>query len=78
MTSRSEDAVEQPVARIPPAAELEFEAMTRRLGIEVPPDLLGGVLHGYRALRDMTALLHGAGSAEPGDRAVEGTESSGA
>ncbi len=38
----------------------EFDAATARLGIEVPPDLAAGVLHGHRALRDMTALLRAA------------------
>jgi hypothetical protein len=38
-------------------AEVELEEAARRLSIEIPADLKGGVLHGYRALRDMTALL---------------------
>ncbi|HEU5269370.1 MAG TPA: hypothetical protein VFU36_05540 [Jatrophihabitans sp.] len=41
------------------AAELaaEFDAAARRAGIEVPADLREGVLHGYRGLRGLTALL---------------------
>jgi len=35
----------------------EFDAITRRAGIEVPADLKGGVLYGYRGLRALTALL---------------------
>lgn len=40
--------------------DAEFDAFTGRLGIEVPADLAGGVLHGHRALREMTALLRDA------------------
>jgi hypothetical protein len=39
------------------ASEAEFDAVTGRLGIEVPADLKGGVLRGYQGLRAMTALL---------------------
>jgi len=35
----------------------EFDAITRRAGIEVPADLKDGVLYGYRGLRGLTALL---------------------
>ena len=35
----------------------EFDALTRRAGIEVPADLKDGVLRGYRGLRGLTALL---------------------
>ena len=38
-------------------AEIEFEVAIRRLDIEIPADLKGGVLHGYRGLRGMTTLL---------------------
>jgi hypothetical protein len=38
-------------------AEVELEAAARRLGIEIPEDLKVGVLHGYRGLRELTALL---------------------
>ncbi|MGK5546367.1 hypothetical protein ACSNOH_16785 [Streptomyces sp. URMC 127] len=50
-------AAVDPAAAAESAAEAEFDAMTGRLGIEVPADLKGGVLAGYRGLRDMTALL---------------------
>jgi hypothetical protein len=52
---RAEPAEPEPMAGEP--AELELAVMTRRLGIDVPPDLMGGVLHGYRGLRGMAALL---------------------
>ncbi|MFF7025585.1 hypothetical protein ACFY97_31805 [Streptomyces klenkii] len=52
-------AVVNPAAVAESAAEAEFDALTGRLGIEVPADLKGGVLAGYRGLRDMTALLRG-------------------
>lgn len=38
-------------------AEVELEVAARRLGIEIPEDLKVGVLHGYRGLRELTALL---------------------
>jgi hypothetical protein len=38
-------------------AEVELEMAARRLGMDIPEDLKGGVLHGYRGLREMTALL---------------------
>jgi hypothetical protein len=41
----------------PDEAEVELEVAARRLGVEIPADLKGGVLHGYRGLREMTALL---------------------
>ena len=37
--------------------EAELEDAAQRLRIKVPADLEGGVLDGYRGLRDMTALL---------------------
>jgi len=42
-----------------PSAEVaaEFAASTRRLGIEVPPQLLRGVLLGHRSLTGLAALL---------------------
>ncbi|MEV4923378.1 hypothetical protein [Streptomyces roseoverticillatus] len=46
-------------AAVRSAAEAEFDALTGRLGIDVPADLKGGVLAGYRGLRDMAALLRG-------------------
>lgn len=39
------------------AIEAEFDIYTARLGIEVPADLKGGVLRGYRGLREMSAQL---------------------
>lgn len=39
------------------AIEAEFDVCTARLGIEVPADLKGGVLRGYRGLREMATLL---------------------
>ena len=50
------------------AAEPELESVTRGLGIEVPADLAGGVLHGYRALRGLTALLRCAGDGGRGEQ----------
>ena len=47
MTSPAEDS----------ALEAEFDIVTGRLGIEVPPDLKAGVLRGYRGLREMMGLL---------------------
>ncbi|MEV5380357.1 MULTISPECIES: hypothetical protein [Streptomyces] len=44
-------------AAVRSAAEAEFDALTGRLGIDVPADLKGGVLAGYQGLRDMAALL---------------------
>ncbi len=38
-------------------AEAEFEVAARRLDLKIPADLKGGVLAGYRGLRDMTVLL---------------------
>ena len=48
-------------------AEVELEVAARRLGIEIPEDLKAGVLHGYRGLRELTALLRRA-EAEQRDR----------
>ncbi|MGW2598628.1 hypothetical protein [Streptomyces klenkii] len=59
-------AVANPAAAAESAAEAEFDALTGRLGIEVPADLKGGVLAGYRGLRDMTALLRGVETGEHG------------
>ena len=53
-------------------AEVELEVAARRLGIEVPADLRGGVLHGYRGLRDMTALLRRAEAEQQDEPAVRG------
>jgi hypothetical protein len=67
MTSRGEAEAE---------ARLELEVAARRLGIEIPQDLMAGVLHGDRGLRELTALLRRAES-EQQDRtgAVEGKDS---
>jgi aspartyl-tRNA(Asn)/glutamyl-tRNA(Gln) amidotransferase subunit A len=65
MTSETEPAVEEPSPPVPTAVAAEFETMTRRLGIEVPPHLLRGVLLGYRGLRDMAELLRTAESGLP-------------
>ena len=46
-------------------AEVELEVAARRLGIEIPEDLKVSVLHGYRGLRELTALLR---RAEAGQR----------
>jgi hypothetical protein len=46
--------------------ELEFEIATRRLSMEIPAALHDGVLHGYRGLRDLTALLHRAEAEQGG------------
>jgi hypothetical protein len=48
--------------------EAEFDVLTGLLGIEVPSDLKGGVLHGYRGLRGMTALLRGVDTRDAGRR----------
>lgn len=55
-------------------AAQEAEATEDILDIEIPEDLRGGVLHGYRGLRAMTALLRadpasagGGGGSEPGE-----------
>ncbi|MET9413773.1 hypothetical protein ABZY03_06205 [Streptomyces klenkii] len=53
----TDSAAADPAAAAESAAEAEFDALTGRLGIDVPADLKGGVLAGYRGLRDMTALL---------------------
>ena len=52
-------------------AEAELEVAARRLGIEIPEDLKGGVLRGYRGLRELTALLRRA-EAEQRDRTGAG------
>jgi hypothetical protein len=58
MTSENEVAADP--LPVPPAVAAEFETMTRRLAIEVPPHLLRGVLLGYRGLRELAELLRGA------------------
>lgn len=59
-----------------PAASVaaEFEASTRRLGIEVPAHLLGGVLLGHRSLTGLAALLREAedGLGPAADQVVPG------
>jgi hypothetical protein len=59
-----------------PAASVaaEFEASTRRLGIEVPPQLLRGVLLGHRSLTGLAALLREAeaGLVDAAERVVPG------
>ena len=55
------------------AIEAEFDIRTGLLGIEVPPDLKGGVLRGYQAIRAMTALLRDV-HAGTGDRTGEENE----
>jgi hypothetical protein len=47
-------------------AELELEVATRRLSMEIPAALHDGVLHGYRGLRELTALLHRAEAEQEG------------
>ncbi|MFJ9899900.1 hypothetical protein ACIQPR_41880 [Streptomyces sp. NPDC091280] len=49
-------------------AEAEFDVFTARLGIEIPADLKGGVLHGYQGLRALAELLRAAdtGQEAPG------------
>lgn len=54
MGSTGRDEVEGAAAR---DAEEEFDAATRRLGIEVPADLRDGVLRGHVGLRARTVLL---------------------
>jgi hypothetical protein len=61
MTRRGEGVAEQPAVPVPPAVEREFQAVTLPRGIRVPADLANGVLLGYRALREMAALLRRAG-----------------
>ena len=56
--------------------EAEFDVLTGRLDIEVPGDLKGGVLRGYRGLRDMTALLRRVDVRYPG-RTGDGKETPG-
>lgn len=46
--------------------ELELEVATRRLSMEIPAGLHSGVLHGYRGLRELTALLHRAEAEQEG------------
>jgi hypothetical protein len=66
MTSPAADPAASDPAALDPAAEVagEFEAVTRRLGIEVPPQLLRGVLLGHRSLTGLAALLRAAESAD--------------
>jgi hypothetical protein len=66
MTSENEVAADP--LPVPPAVAAEFETMTRRLAIEVPPHLLRGVLLGYRGLRDLADLLRSAQSAASAGR----------
>ncbi|MFL6129249.1 MAG: ornithine cyclodeaminase family protein [Mycobacteriales bacterium] len=54
------------LGQVPAAAERELDVLTRRLDLDVPADLAGGVLHGYRALREMTTLLRQAGPSAGG------------
>jgi hypothetical protein len=70
MTSRGDDT------EAGAGLEAEFDVLTGRLGIEVPPDLKGGVLRGYRGLRAMTALLRDL-DVGPAIRTDEGKEPSG-
>lgn len=58
--SLDEAALDQPQPGVPPAVVAEFEAMTRRLGIEVPAHLLNGVLLGHQGLAGLAALLRAA------------------
>jgi hypothetical protein len=58
--SLDEAALDQPQPQLAPAVAAEFEAMTRRLGIEVPPHLLRGVLLGHQGLTGLAALLRNA------------------
>lgn len=52
-------------------AGLELEIAARRLGIEIPEHLKGGVLHGYRGLREMTALLRRAAAEQQAERGAD-------
>jgi aspartyl-tRNA(Asn)/glutamyl-tRNA(Gln) amidotransferase subunit A len=45
-----------------PAADAQFAAAARRLGLEVPDDLLDGVLRGHRGLQQLAALVGAAAS----------------
>ncbi|MFL6137084.1 MAG: hypothetical protein ACJ74O_04710 [Frankiaceae bacterium] len=70
MTPPSDGSAEGAGAVVPRAdadadARAELAVVTRRLGIDVPADLADGVLHGYRALREMTALLRRAEPERP-------------
>ena len=59
LMSLDKPALDQPEP-VPPAVVAEFEAMTRRLDIEVPPQLLRGVLLGHQGLTGLAALLRAA------------------
>lgn len=59
LMSLDKPALEQPQP-VPPAVVAEFEAMARRLDIEVPPHLLRGVLLGHQGLTGLAALLRNA------------------
>jgi hypothetical protein len=72
MTSPTEPVRPEPSPQVSAAVAAEFETMTRRLEIEVPPALLSGVLLGYQALRELNVLLRTAestGFGEPADGA---------
>jgi RNase P/RNase MRP subunit p30 len=38
--------------------EVEFDALARRAGIEIPPERRAALLEGFRDLRKMVAALH--------------------
>ena len=59
LMSLDKPALDQPPP-VPPAVVAEFEAMTRRLDIEVPPHLLRGVLLGHQGLTGLAVLLRNA------------------
>ena len=59
------EAGERAAAAVPTEVEHELAVLTRRLDIDVPDDLAGGVLRGYQGLRKMAALLRRFDSAEP-------------
>ena len=83
MTSPAADSASGPADSASSPADLaaevaaEFEACTRRLGIEVPPQWLRGVLLGHRSLTGLAALLREAedglvGDVVEADRVVPG------
>ncbi|MBV8839743.1 MAG: hypothetical protein JO000_24685 [Alphaproteobacteria bacterium] len=44
----------------PDALEQELDMLLAKAGAKVPPHLKGGVLAGYREMKAMAAMVHGA------------------